>query len=86
VLRQSAIPDLQYYDAKGGRLLGQLSLNSQVAVTVQPEGSRKTGKSASSEWRFEVSIPGRSMLVAAPTEQVRVSSILYCIHLFIHLS
>ena len=56
---------------QGGRLLGQLSLNEQVTVTVRPEGTKKTGKSGSTEWRFAVEVPERSMLVAAPTEVVR---------------
>ena len=33
-------------------------------------GSKKTGRSAAPEWRFSVELPGRKLVMAAPSEEV----------------
>jgi hypothetical protein len=67
------------WNFQGGSLLGQLSLNASVTVTVQPEGNKKTGKSGSTEWRFAVEIPERSLIMAAPTKEVACNLIFFAL-------
>jgi len=40
-----------------------------VNIRITPHGSRKTGNSGASEWRFCISAGGTSLLLAAPTEE-----------------
>jgi hypothetical protein len=56
------------YD-KNGTVKGAIELNPSVEVVLMPEGSHKTGSSASSEWRFKVANGKESILFAAPTEE-----------------
>ena len=48
--------------SKGGKL-------GDIIVQVTPHGSRKTGSSAATEWRFTVSCWGDSIMMAAHSEE-----------------
>jgi hypothetical protein len=59
---------IQY--SKDGSLRGHVDLSGDsVMVTIQPNGTEKTGSSAASEWRFEVSNGSQSLMLAAGSEE-----------------
>ncbi|KDO21583.1 hypothetical protein SPRG_13267 [Saprolegnia parasitica CBS 223.65] len=61
---------LSYYDEQGGKLKGALHLASLAAhdIEIMPCDGRKTGKSASTNWRICLNTNGRRFFIAAATE------------------
>jgi hypothetical protein len=59
---------MQY--SKDGSYKGHVDLaGGGVTVTIQPKGTEKTGSSAASEWRFEVSNGSQTLMLAAGSEE-----------------
>ena len=62
--------DDQKRQLKGELLFQRNGKVEDVNVQITPQGSRKTGNSGASQWRFSVSAGGDSIMIAAPNEDI----------------